>query len=146
MAEDWDEWDEYEEEEYDPVTAALESGDLPCEHGYCGPECPYWMGDGLCELAIEEQARETEDYEKKHHRKAKCPVCGKELDEYDVKADKLWVWDAGWYNPLIGLAIYGPMGVPKGVIHSKDNVYHIYVGEGENRNEKLVRLIGRKRL
>ena len=110
MAEDWDEWDEYEEEEYDPVTAALESGDLPCEHGYCGPECPYWMGDGLCELAIEEQARETEDYEKKHHRKAKCPVCGKELDEYDVKADKLWVWDA------------------------------------ENRNEKLVRLIGRKSL
>ncbi len=46
MVEDWDEWDEYEEEEYDPVEAALESGDLPCEYGYCGPECPYWMGDG----------------------------------------------------------------------------------------------------
>jgi hypothetical protein len=100
------------------------------------------MGDGLCELVIEEQARETKEYEEKHHRKSRCPICGKELDEYDVKADKLWVWDSDWYNPLIALSIYGPIGVPKGVIHSKGNVYHIYVGDGENRNEKLVRLIG----
>ena len=137
MSEEWDgecpEWfeDEWDEEEdfYDD--------EYPCHN--CGPWCPHWLGDGICELVVEEQARQWEEYMKKHKRKAKCPVCGKELEEYDVKAQKLWTWDIGWYDPLIALHIYGPYDIEKGVIHSKGNVYHIWVGD--KKNQKLIRLI-----
>ena len=136
---EWFDWDEDYEEDLDPVTAALESGDLPCEYGYCGPECPHWLGDHLCELVIERQTEQFLDYRKRHVRKAKCPVCGAELTMYDVQADELWIWNPAWYDPMIALEVYGPYGIPKGVIHSKGDVYHIWVGE--EKNQKLIKLI-----
>ena len=141
MSEDYPEWyEEYEDEEdFDPFTEALESGDLPCEYGACGPECPYWLGDGLCKIVIEEQSRQFEDYHKKHVRKAKCPVCGAELTEYDVQADELWVWNPAWYDPIIALEVYSAYSVPKGVIHGSGNVFHIWVGE--EKNQRLIKLI-----
>ena len=136
----WDEYcDEYEDE--DPVQLALESGDLPCEVGYCGPKCPYWMGDGLCELVIERQTKEREDYYKNHVKNMKCPVCGKPMKCYEVKADELWVWDASWHDPIIGLEVYSALWVPKGIVHQQGDIYHVWIGTGENRTEKLIRLI-----
>ena len=55
--------------------------ELSCDN--CGPWCEYWAGDGLCELEAQRFANQIEEYEKNHHRTAKCPVCGAELEEFD---------------------------------------------------------------
>ncbi len=117
-----------------------DSGD-PCDH--CGPHCGHWGGDGLCMLEIEELARQHEEYEKRYYRQAAiCPVCRHRLPRYDIETDELWVWPGGWYSPIIGLEIYAAYGMPKGEIHRAGNVCHIWIGEGEARHEKLVRLLG----
>ena len=133
---DYDEWlyeediDEYEDEYEDDID------ELDCDD--CGPWCPYWMGDGLCELEIQEQVRTIREYEEKHvHKDVPCPVCGKKLTLYELHEDELWV---GGNDPVfIELAAYGPIQADKELIHSKDNVYHIRVGD----QEKLVKLLGR---
>jgi len=134
--EDYDEDAEWEEE----LEAEIE-GDCPLgiEGFYCDPTCPFWMGDGLCEILIEEQAQDEKDYDSKHVHGEVCPVCGKALWCYEVKASELWTWDPSWHDPLIALKIFGPYDAPRGVIHSSGDVYHIWVGD--EREEKLIKLI-----
>lgn len=114
----------------------------PCDH--CGPSCEHWGGDGICELAIEQYANEHEEYY--HHYVTEgvhCPVCGAILTEYRVPVDEIWLWPGDFYNPMIALDIYAVYDAPKGIVHRHDQVYHIWVGKGEFRSEKLVRLLGK---
>ena len=137
---DFCEWcEECMEESYPPGTYDDWDDELSCDS--CGPWCEYWVGDGLCELVIQEQTRQMEEYEREHHRTAKCPVCGEELEEFDVKANEIWVWDPSWYDPMIALDVYGPMWLRKDVIHQKEGVYHVWIEFGDGRKERLIRLI-----
>ncbi len=34
-------------------------------------------------------------------------------------------------------------GAPKGIVHQKGNIYHIWIGEGEVRREELIQPLGR---
>lgn len=132
-------WDE--DYEIDPWQEALECGDLPCEHGVCGPACGFWMGDGLCELVIERQVEQREKHFASCYVKdARCPVCEAELERFTVRGEKLWGWDPSWYDAMIGLEVYHPLWVPKGEIHHRDDVYHVWIGEGEGRLERLIQL------
>ena len=57
--EEWyeEEWEgEWEEEE--PVMG------LWPECTDCGPECPYWGGDGICMIAIEEMSKLYDEYKR----------------------------------------------------------------------------------
>ena len=134
MSEEWDE--EYWEEEgyYDD-----EGGwdDVEGCDGICMPECPYWGGDGICMLAVEEYAGHEEEYEREHVYDAECPVCHKELKCYEV-FDDLWEWSG---HPLLAVEVYGFYSTPKGVLHSRGNVFHIWIGEGENREERLIKVL-----
>ncbi len=125
------------EEEY-------EDDELGCDK--CGPWCPDWMGDNLCRIDIDNFAMETEEYLAKHKLPGvMCPVCQKDLDCFSVAADELWVWPGGWYDPRVGLfEVYSLYGCPKGEIHSKGKVHHIWIGEGEYRQEKLILLMGKQ--
>jgi len=110
----------------------------------CGPWCPHWGGDGLCELEIEAFAKEHEDFEKKYKSQRLCPVCNESLECWQIPdVDTLWQWSAQ-HHPLIGLEIYRAYGVPKGVVHSKGNIYHVWIGEGEYREEKLIQPLGKQ--
>ena len=134
---DWDEdWDEeYMEEECDG---------LPCEcYGYCDPSCPYWLGDGLCELGIETQAEASKEYHEKYvHENIECKVCGKKLRMYDLDEKEPFITSVDiWF---IGLEVYGAYSVPKEILHKyRDDegyrVIHLYFpGTGD---EHLVRLL-----
>lgn len=125
---DWDE-DDWDEDDWDD----------PCDR--CGPWCEHWGGDGLCVLALEQFAAEREEFEKYVFERRTCPVCGVELIEYQITVDKLWQWP-GDINPIIGLEIYAALGTPKGELHRAGPLCHIWVGEGEYRQEKLIRLLG----
>lgn len=115
-----------------------------CSH--CGPWCEDWLGDGLCQIELDQQRENDEAYHKEFYRETTCPVCEAKLSEYDIKADELWVWPGDWFDPMIPLfEIYHAYGVEKGVIHSAGAVHHIFVGEGELREEKLIRLLGKDR-
>jgi hypothetical protein len=122
--------DEDDEEERDD--------ELACEH--CGMWCEHWMGDNLCELEIEQQAKEDEEYNSKYVNQRLCPICNQSLTCYQIPVDTLWTWPGDFYNPLIALNIYAACGVSKGECHHKGNVYHIWIGEGENRREELIQL------
>lgn len=115
--------------------------DDPCEH--CGPWCSDWGGDGLCIVAIKEQTRQAAEYRRRHVRTRMCPVCKKQLTRFNVLAKEVFEWSPEWYDPMICLfEVYSALWVPKGVIHSKyGTLFHIWIGEGENRQEKLIRLI-----
>jgi len=116
---------------------------LKLEEEYCGSWCEHWGGDNLCELEIEALAKETEDYEAKYKSTRLCPVCSQSLDCWQIPdVDELWHWSAQ-HHPLIGLEIYRAYGVPKGVIHSKGNVYHVWIGKGKYREEKLIQPLGK---
>lgn len=113
----------------------------PCSR--CGPWCEHWAGDGLCMLVIEQQAKDHEEYYRECVTdNVHCPVCGKLLTEYKVPTDTLWTWPGDFYNPMIALGIFCAYDTPKGVLHSHNEVYHIWTGEGKYRQEKLIRLIG----
>jgi len=116
----------------------------PCSK--CGPWCEQWGGDNLCMLEIEEQARQGEEFEKRHVSISKCPVCGKVLKQFSIPADELWIWPGEWpndpnryYTPMIALfEVYGAIYTPKGVFHSDGNIHHIWTGDKDN--QKLIRL------
>jgi len=128
-------YNDYYEDDYE------DESDDPCDN--CGPSCRYWMGDGLCELVIEEQARQREEYEK-HIRMSKCPVCGKELQEFDIpNSDQLWIWSAK-YDPTIALEVYGPIWLKKGEIHAQGQVHHVWIEWGTGVEERLIRLLGKE--
>lgn len=97
----------------------------------------YWGGDGICMVEIRQQAAEHEDYFKHHVSRRQCPVCRKDLICYDVRTDELWVWPGDWYSPMVGLLVYAAYGVEKGELHR--------IGQGENREECLIRLLGKPR-
>lgn len=62
-------------------------------------------------LAIDEQARQDEEYHRRYYRKAAiCPVCRHRFPRYDIEANELWVWPGDWYNPMIGLEVYALKG------------------------------------
>ncbi|MFH2111740.1 MAG: hypothetical protein ABIJ47_10840 [Candidatus Bathyarchaeota archaeon] len=116
--------------------------DLGC--GSCGPWCPEWGGDGLCMLAIMEQARQREEYLQLHTRIAACPVCGTSLKEYDVYSGdrEPWTWSLGFYDPMIAaMDVMGPLWLNKGVLHSQGSVYHIWIEWGTGREERLLRYL-----
>jgi hypothetical protein len=120
----------------------IESGD-GCDH--CGPWCDDWGGDGLCMLVIKEQARQRAEYDRKHTGERNCPICKKRMPRFDcLNVDKLWEWSLEPYDPMIGLEVLGPQWLDKGELHHKDNLYHVWIGEGEHRKEILLRLIPRK--
>lgn len=123
---DWEESDEYAE--------------LSCDN--CGPWCEHWAGDGLCMLAIEQQAAEWDDYYAKYVTKnVHCPVCGAKLTMYAIPTDKLWTWPGHFYNPMIALDIFCVYDAPKGEIHNCAGIHHIWTGTGKLRQEKLIHLI-----
>jgi hypothetical protein len=131
--EDIDEGEDYDE--YDPSENDL------CAH--CGPSCEHWGGDGLCMLQIEQQANEAQEYEEEFvHQNVHCPECGVKLTMYDIPVNELWLWPGDFYNPMIALNIYAVYDAPKGELHRKLDICHIWVGEGEGREEKLIRLTG----
>jgi len=114
----------------------------PCSN--CGPHCPDWGGDGICMLEIEAQTKMRKEYEEKHIRKSKCPVCGKELTEYDVFASgeaEPWVWNAGWYYPILGIEVLGALWLNKGIIHSKERVFHVWIEWGTGKEERLLKYL-----
>lgn len=116
-----------------------------CDH--CGPWCEHWGGDGLCELILEEQARQAEEFERLYVEKdTRCPVCGQVLICYSIPTDELWTWPGDFYNPIIALEIYAIYGAPKDELHRSGNLVHIWIGEGQYREEKLVRLTGNKKV
>lgn len=115
------------------------SGD-PCSH--CGPWCDEWVGDGLCMIAISEQARQDEEYHAIFvTENVPCPICGKLLTVYRIPVDKLWTWPGDFYNPLIALRIYSAYDALKGEFHRKDNLCHIWTGD--MGNDRLVKLDGK---
>lgn len=139
----------YDEEEEDDDDDDDENWGDPCSR--CGPWCEHWAGDGLCMLAIEQQAQEAERFEKKYvTENVDCPHCGKGLTRYQIPTDRLWVWPGEWpggeyYNPMIALDIFAVMDTPKGEVHPPLDgrfyrFYHIWVGEGEFRRESLIML------
>jgi len=146
MEEYWEE-DDWDEEEY---MEEWECDDLPCEcYGYCDPSCPYWLGDGLCELAIEAQAEADRQYREKYlHKNVKCRVCGKTLDMYDIPdAKDPFIVPADL--AMIGLEIYGPIWAEKKILHEyRDGegyrVLHITFPGWKEKKDVLVRLLGAK--
>jgi len=135
----WEDEDEYWDIDegsswYDEEDEYLESQD-PCDN--CGPWCEHWGGDGLCLLAIEQQQKEWEKFEREFYSIQRCPVCGKTLEQWEIPVNKLWVFP-GEFNPMIGLSIYGAYDIPKSIIHIDRNVYHIWVGQ--KYNQKLIKL------
>lgn len=116
----------------------------PCSS--CGPECQYWGGDGLCELALERLASETEDYQQNFVVPGvACPVCGVELTQYEIPTDELWIWPGDFYSPTIALNIYAVLDAPKGLLHSSGKFHHIYTGSyDKNKEEKLIFLSGKE--
>jgi hypothetical protein len=136
---------DFEDEYFDDVD------DPPiCSPSQCG-DC--WMGDNLCEKELEQQASESEDYEKKYvTQNVACLVCGVSLTQYEIPTDKLWVWpgvwpDGAYYNPIIALNIFAMYGAPKGEVHGAvtngtGTYWHIWVGTGKYRSEKIIKLTG----
>ena len=128
---DWEEEDDYEEdqEEY-----AREID--PCSR--CGPSCPDWGGDGLCMLQIRQIGGEQEDYSQRYTvANAPCPVCGTKLTLFKVPGE-LWTWPGDFYSPMVALSVYGPIDVPKAVLHGADtralpgithDIYHVWIGD-----------------
>ncbi len=56
---------DYPEDDWIGIDEEYESwDDDPCDR--CGPWCEHWGGDGLCMLAIEQQAKETKEFEMKY--------------------------------------------------------------------------------
>lgn len=87
----------------------------------CGPWCEHWGGDGLCELVLDQMAREDDEFYKRYVSEGiGCPVCGMSLTEYRIPVDKLWLWPGGFYNPMIALDIYLVMDASKGEIHGME--------------------------
>ena len=122
--------EDYEQEEWEE--------EYSCDN--CGSWCPEWGGDGLCMLEIEEQSKMRKEYEENHTRKGKCPICGKELDEYDIYAGEAepFTWSAGWYYPILGIEVLGPLWLNKGVIHGKDGIFHVWIEWGTGKQERLL--------
>ncbi len=113
-----------------------------CRH--CGPWCDDWVGDNLCQMELDLQRENDKAYHKDFYRETSCLICKKPLPEYDIKADELWMWPGDWFDPFIPLfEIYHAYGIKKGVLHSEGNRHHIFVGEGDLMEEKLIRLLGK---
>lgn len=130
----------YEETDYEEEDAEDE---FSCDH--CGPWCSDWGGDGLCMLAIEQQANEQEEYDKNFIKENQtCPVCKQSLKQYEVPVDELWTWPGDFYNPMVAIGIFGILDTPKGEIHRSGNLCHVWVGAGEYREEKLILLSGKR--
>lgn len=130
--EDCEEWDD--EENYD------------CPLGfeqYCDPSCPHWMGDGLCEVIIEEQAEAHSEWMKKHYKEqVRCKLCNKILEMYEIHSKEPWTINPIHDDPvLVGIRVYGPIGCRKKILHSYYDddceVLHICV-EGKERLVKLL--------
>jgi hypothetical protein len=130
---DWEdaEWDD-DEEDYS------RDDEVSCLN--CGPECPAWVGDGLCEIALAWEQTMHDQYMDLHSGQQPCPVCGAMLISYEIATDQLWIWPGGdWpYSPMVGLEIYAILAAPKGEIHRQADVVHIFVGDGELRRECLI--------
>jgi len=135
---------DYELDEYSNPFDEDEEDEEDCSH--CGPWCPDWGGDGICMVDCENMQHECEDYLAKHKLSGvMCPVCQKNLDCFSVRTDQIWVWPGDWYDPRVGLfEVYAAYDCSKGVIHSKGNIHHIWIGEGEYQEEKLINLLGKK--
>jgi len=129
-------------DEFEPECDEDDYDDDPCQR--CGPWCEHWMGDGLCEVACEELAREEKEFEEKYKSTRLCPVCNQRLTCYQIpEVDELWHWPGKW-NPMIGLGIFAAYGVPKGELHHKGNIYHVWIGAGDYRDEKLIQPLGKE--
>ena len=109
---------------------------LPCSPWKCG-DC--WGGDNICMKEIEYQRQQDEEWQQYHvTENVPCPVCNKCLTSYWIPGQELWTWSAEFFNIFIALEVYAVMDAPKGLLHSHGNLHHIWVGEGECREEKLV--------
>jgi hypothetical protein len=129
----------YDDWTYDEYDWEDEADEFSCDN--CGPWCLEWGGDGLCMAAIRQQAADDEDYCDRYVTEGvPCPVCGKELVQYAIPVDELWIWPGDFYNPMVALGIYAFYDAPKGEIHRSNGVCHIWVGDGEYRQEKLIKL------
>jgi len=134
---------DYDAGDFDEVID--DEDELSCDN--CGPWCDSWGGDGLCMREIEAQTKMRKEYEKNHIRKAKCPICGKELTEYDVYAGSKpepWTWNAGWYYPILAIEVMGALWLKKDVIHGKDQVFHVWIEWGTGKEERLLRYLTEK--
>lgn len=138
---DYDDWDDDEEE-----SGGWDS--MICTPQNCG-EC--WGGDGLCMREIEAMATEHEEFHKKYvSENIECPHCKARLTRYQIPTTELWTWPGVWpggvyYSPMIALGIFAVMDAPKGEVHPPADgrfytYHHIWVGEGEYRDEKLIML------
>lgn len=142
---DWE--DEYRDDDQDWGHDPREEMDgyfTPCEApgGVCEYGCPFWAGDSLCTLEIEDQARLYEEFAEHIQEEQECPVCKQALTLYEVEAKELFTWGPGEFGeyPLLGLEVWGPADAPKGIIHAEGSVYHIWIGTPELKDQKLVKL------
>lgn len=132
----------YDEENAEDIEDELED-ELSCDN--CGPWCEEWMGDGLCNLVIKEQTRQSAEYNRKHTGERNCPICKKRLKRYDcVNVNELWTWCPDPYDPIIALNVLGPIWLKKGEIHHKGNLYHVWIEWGDGKEERLIRLLPKK--
>lgn len=114
----------------------------PCRD--CGPSCPDWLGDGLCQLSLDAQIRAHKQFFKIFKPiQSKCGKCGKSLRLYFVPEDRLWLWP-GELDPMIGLEIYGPYSAEHGVLCQSAQVYHVWIGHPDN--EVLISMVGRDQI
>lgn len=137
--------DDYDPNElYESIMPSDEDdyNDDPCFHG-CHYTCEHWGGDGICMLEVEELARQDQEYQEKYVTQTSCPVCQQALTQYAIPTDEIWHWPGNFYSPIIAVSIFCVLDVPKGVLHSQDNIHHIWIGEGEFRTEKLIHLMGK---
>ncbi len=140
-----DELDWPDEDMYDPFED-VEADEFSCDN--CGPWCPHWCGDNLCELAIEEHGRIYDDYYENYVTPdVACPVCGKVLTQYDIPIDELWTWPGDFADTIVALDVYAVYSAPKGEYHRSDGVCHVWIGWHDSDkapNEKLIRLLGKQ--
>lgn len=96
-------------------------------------------------IGVQKKGVKHEYYEAHHVRKSRCPVCGQELTEYDIYAGgekRPWVWSAGWFHPILGIEVMGALWLNKGIVHSMDDVHHVWIEWGTGREDRLLRYIG----
>lgn len=122
--------------------------DDPCLH--CGPGCENWLGDNLCDLAIQQQVEIHDDFFARFVSDVHCPVCGKELQQVSLPTDGVWVWPGGDWDfagaAMLGLMLFGSIQTPKGVLHKTVDDDHQYVHvwvfeEGDAGKQLLLKLL-----
>ena len=114
----------------------------------CGPWCGHWGGDGLCMLAIEQEAAMSYEYDVNFvTEKVSCPVCGKPLTQYEIPVDEIWTWPGDFYPPMKAIEIMGILDTPKAIIcqyqQTSGDIFHVIIG-GSPPVEKLIWCSGAK--